>query len=366
MSAGSKKYRLRSCIGIVRHEQLVEFFDSNTRAGFVIRLAYPRLTELLHRFDGSLTTSEIGCIHADVAIEELIDLAQFLHGKRVLIEVDETYPDLYVDSRPRLISTLEAYFGSTSEVRRSISFGLQKNVLIIGLGAVGSWVLHCLIKAGVQNITVMDNDNVEISNLHRQDLFFEDNIGCSKVEAARHNIRNAYGVRIKTACKRMDSVEDLTSLDVRPDLIINCADYPSVDYTSRLVSDFSLKRGIPHIIGGGYNLHLTLVGQVIVPGVTACIHCFDKKLSIANAADLFGVKKLNRKSRKIGSLGPVCAASASITATEAIKIVFGAPVEHLAVANKRLEFSLANLDFGSFAVERDPNCSHCNNAGQII
>lgn len=359
MSVGSRKYRLRSCIAIVVHGQLVEFFDSNIRTGFSIELDYPNVTELLHKFDGSLTILDIGILYPEIDFNELLAFVQFLHDKRVLIEVDEDYPEAYVNFRPRLINTLETFFGSTSDVNKSISQGMRKNIFIIGLGAVGTWVLHCLVKAGVQNITVMDDDNVEISNIHRQDLFFEGDIGTSKVDAARSNIKNAYGIEIETVCKRMENIEDIYSLKIQPDLIINCADYPSVDFTSRLVSDFCLKYRIPHIIGGGYNLHLTLVGQVIIPGVTACLHCFDKALSSANTADLFGVKKLNRKNRKTGSLGPVCAISASITATEAIKIVFDIPLQHLAVINKRLEFSLANFDFGNFPVERNPDCSHC-------
>lgn len=138
------------------------------------------------------------------------------------------------------------------------------------------------------------------------------------------------------------------------------ADYPSVDRTSRVVSDYCLKNGISHIIGGGYNLHLTLVGQVVIPGVTACLHCFDKVLAPMNTAELFGVKKLNRKFRKIGSLGAVCGVSASVTATEAIKIVFGAPLNFLAVVNKRVEFNLNDFDFGAFSVQRNVACEYCS------
>ncbi len=358
MSVENKTYRLRSCVAIVRTKRFVEFFDSNLRTGFSIELDYPEIIGLLHHFDGSLSVNDVSCLYPEISTAELCTLVLFLQNKSVLIEVDEPYLQSDINYRPRLINTLESYFHSTSEVRRSIYQGSKANILIIGLGAVGSWVLHCLVKVGVQNITVMDNDNVELSNLHRQDLFFEADVGTPKVIAARNNIKQAYDVDITAVCKKMESVEDL-SLTNFPDLVINCADSPSVDTTSKIVSDFCLNHKIPHIIGGGYNLHLTLIGQVIIPGVTACLHCFDKILSPTNAAELFGVKKLNRKYRKIGSMGPVCGVSASITATEAIKVIFGVPIRFLAVANKRLEFNLSTFDFGAFSVERDITCAYC-------
>lgn len=360
MSVESKVLRLRSCVALVRRGRFIEFFDSNLRTGFSIEQEYAGLIELLHRFDGTQTVASIGELYPEILLEELCELVAFLQAKHVLIEVDEAYERAIFESFPRLINTLESYFHSTSEVNKSLQKGPYENVLIVGLGAVGSWVLHCLIKAGIQNITVMDDDVVEKSNLHRQDLFFEADIGKPKVIAAYDNIKSSYGVELKTSCKRMLSVEDLEFLPDIPKLVINCADYPSVDQTSKVVSEFCLKNRISHIIGGGYNLHLTLIGQVVIPGVTACFHCFDKILTTINAAELFGVKKLNRKFRKIGSLGPVCSVSASVTATEAIKLIFGVPLEFVGVINKRLEFSLNDFDFGAFSVQRNAECEYCS------
>ena len=79
------------------------------------------------------------------------------------------------------------------------------------------------------------------------------------------------------------------------DLIINCADEPNVDKTSRIVAEYAMEKRIPHIIGGGYNLHLTLIGQTIIPFKTACFECFNLFLKELNDTSLRNVKKLHKR-----------------------------------------------------------------------
>lgn len=57
-------------------------------------------------------------------------------------------------------------------------------VLIVGLGGVGGYALEALVRSGVKNITIVDGDVVEESNLNRQIISNKDNIGISKCEAA--------------------------------------------------------------------------------------------------------------------------------------------------------------------------------------
>lgn len=58
-------------------------------------------------------------------------------------------------------------------------------VLIIGLGGVGGYALEALVRGGIQNLTIIDGDNIDITNLNRQILATSKLIGKSKVEAAK-------------------------------------------------------------------------------------------------------------------------------------------------------------------------------------
>lgn len=79
----------------------------------------------------------------------------------------------------------------------------------------------------------------------------------------------------------------------KPTLIINSADYPTVDETSRIVGAYAMEHGIAHCIGGGYNLHQTLIGQIIIPGKTACVECFRLELEDINVIDTSNIKRLD-------------------------------------------------------------------------
>ena len=63
----------------------------------------------------------------------------------------------------------------------------EVNVLVIGLGGVGGYAFEALIRSGISNITIIDGDNIEETNLNRQIITSNKNIGLSKVEVAKNH-----------------------------------------------------------------------------------------------------------------------------------------------------------------------------------
>ena len=66
----------------------------------------------------------------------------------------------------------------------------SKKVLIIGVGGVGSYTVESLVRSGISNITIIDNDIIDITNLNRQLMTTIDNIGLSKVEVLEKRIKS--------------------------------------------------------------------------------------------------------------------------------------------------------------------------------
>lgn len=351
--------RLRQSVGIVVQENIVEFFNSNTRSSVSLKMQFQGIVELLENFDGVTSIQQIAEKYQGISIEQLTSLAQFLREKYILIQQDIAYPMDIVQHHYRLVNTLEDYFHSSHEVLKAIEKLKNATVMIIGLGAVGSLIASYLTKSSVKNFILVDADNVDISNLHRQ-YYFESDIGQEKGEKLKKQLEMMHSdlnVEIITEHLQQNFFERIKI--AKPiDLIINCADEPNVDITSRIISEYAMKYKIPHIVGGGYNLHLTLIGQTIIPFETACFKCFGNALNELNNVELKNVRKLHRENRKLGSFSPLSGIAASLASLDAFKVLIGKN-ELLQQVNRRMEFNMVQHQLNIIDIPRNPNCEWC-------
>lgn len=204
----------------------------------------------------------------------------------------------------------------------------------------------------------MDADIVDATNLHRQFGYFQVNIGEKKVDVLSKRL---LAMNKLLNIEKYDCfLDDFTLYNQNLDdvnLVINCADFPSVDQTSKWVGKFCMEKRIPHIIGGGYNLHLSLIGQTVIPFESACVNCYDLQLKEENKMDPNKVKKLQVKNRKIGSFGPMCSMIASFIGMEAIKIL-SKNIEPANV-NRRGEFDILSMKISYHDFKRRNDCEWC-------
>ena len=75
-------------------------------------------------------------------------------------------------------------------VKEKIELIKNKTVLIVGIGGVGGYALEALVRSGIGKIIIVDNDNVDITNLNRQIISLNSNIGKSKVDVAYDRIKD--------------------------------------------------------------------------------------------------------------------------------------------------------------------------------
>lgn len=135
----------------------------------------------------------------------------------------------------------------------------DKTILIIGLGGVGGAALECVVRMGINNIIIVDNDVVDITNLNRQIISLHSNIGKNKVDVAKERILDINSnCNVVTINKFIDSSNILELFNYKLDYVIDCCDTVS---TKILLIKECLERKIKIIssMGTGNKFHPELL-----------------------------------------------------------------------------------------------------------
>ena len=144
------------------------------------------------------------------------------------------------------------------------------SVIIIGIGGTGSTAAFALAASGVGHLHCVEPDTVELSNLNRQVLYTEADLGRPKLDAALERLRRHNSdVKVTGKHAEVTGPDMLTDLIQGYDLLVMSADRPSDIRT--WASQASLKTGIPWV-HGGYSGPLMTTG-CYVPGEGPCYDC---------------------------------------------------------------------------------------------
>ena len=189
------------------------------------------------------------------------------------------------------------------------------SVLVVGAGGLGAPVLMYLAGAGVGRITVIDDDEVDLGNLHRQVIHSVPAIGRPKVESARDRLAElAPGVRVDTVHGRLDAL-NISSLLAGHDLVVDGSDNFATRY---LVSDACEMAGIPVIWGTIDRFRAQLaVFWSRPPAPAAAVTLRDLYPSPPPAGSV-------PSCAEAGVVGALCGTVGSMMAMEAVKLVTGA------------------------------------------
>lgn len=209
-------------------------------------------------------------------------------------------------------------------------------VFIAGAGGLGSPILIYLAAAGIGRITLVDRDVVELSNLNRQILHWEKDIGKSKALSAGEKLREMNSdICIKAIPETLDE-NNASSLVGDADLIIDAMDNFEARY---LLNRTALANDIPFIHGAIYGFH----GQAttVLPGETPCLRCIFARAPPPATFPVIGVTP--------GVIG-------LIQAAEAIKYLTG--MGEL-LTNKLLIWDGLKPSMETIEVERDQACIDC-------
>ena len=136
---------------------------------------------------------------------------------------------------------------------------------VLGVGGLGGWAALALACCGVGEMWLVDGDRVEASNLNRQILYTEADIGLLKVEAAAARLRAFNSaMRITATARRLESQAEIADFIDGADVVIDAADWPAHDI-ERWCNSACFEAGIPYITMSHFP-PIARVGPLYVPG----------------------------------------------------------------------------------------------------
>jgi molybdopterin/thiamine biosynthesis adenylyltransferase len=215
----------------------------------------------------------------------------------------------------------------------------RARVFIAGAGGLGSPAAIYLTAAGIGNMRIVDHDKVELSNLNRQVLHWDEDRGRSKADSAANKLTMLNPDVEIEAIQETITEANLAHLLAGFDLIVDAMDNLPTRY---LLNKAALEHNIPFFHGAIYGFE----GRVmtIIPHKTACLRCVYRGVI---------------PEEKFPVIGVTPAVIGSIQATEVIKYVLG--IGEL-LTNKLLNYDALSMEFTQFTVKKDPHCEHCGHA----
>jgi molybdopterin-synthase adenylyltransferase len=222
---------------------------------------------------------------------------------------------------------------------------LKSHILLIGAGGIGCPAMQYLAAAGVGTISVVDDDIVSLSNLQRQILYSETNIGTAKVDAAQAAVNQLNPDVVFRPLRQRITTDTPVTLLKGVDVVIDGSD----NFATRLiVNDLCLVAQVPLVsaaIGQFQGQIGTFTGWL--PDAP-CYRCF-----VGDAHDPDDCDDCATQ----GVLGAMCGMMGSFAAMEAIRVVTGFGNQQ---TGKLHIFDGLSPTMRSIRLPKDPECNSCN------
>lgn len=321
-------------------------------------------------------------IEGDVSVLPLLELCDGVNSTNEIVEVMSTKFNI---SRNEVIQTLQqfemeglieegnlqtlltereldrysrhlTYYSMLGSESSAIQEKLKNStVTLIGMGGIGNWISINLVAAGVGYVRGVDNDIIELSNLTRQVLFSESDIGKYKVEIAKERLSSlSSDVTYEPIIEEIVDVQSAKKSIINSDIVILSADSPeSIHYW---IDEACYELKIPWL-NVGYINHWGVCGPIIIPDKTSCLLCeMGKNIHDDYLINQPEINSINNRMR-VPSFGPLNGLVSSFAAIEVIKFLTN--YEDPITIDKRWMIDSVSMITKIIEYKKDEMCIQC-------
>ncbi len=311
--------------------------------------------ELLEALDGEHTLEQLQERFGEEAVGDLISQLQELEIVEDAAD-DDLLPAAELarfDRQLRYFSDIGRAGLTPSECQERLR---EAKVAVLGVGGLGGSAALWLATVGVGEMWLIDGDRLEQSNLNRQILYTEAELGLLKVEAATARLR-AFNpaMRVTSTARRLESQAEIAEFIDGADVVIDAADWPAHDI-ERWCNSACFEAGIPYITMSHFP-PIARVGPLYVPGRTGCFAC--QEIAYRRDYPLFDVAVEQRRAKPApaATLGPACGMIGGHVALDVMHLLTGlAKPSTLGVSHI---FDLRTMEVKREAVVPEPECPVC-------
>ncbi|MBE0493973.1 MAG: molybdopterin-synthase adenylyltransferase MoeB [Thiomicrospira sp.] len=217
----------------------------------------------------------------------------------------------------------------------------QSHALIIGLGGLGSPVAMYLASAGVGQLTLVDFDEVDESNLQRQVIHTESRLGLNKAESAAQSLRQLnHNTQLNVITHQLDAAELAQQID-QADIVLDCSD----NFDTRFaLNQACFKAHKPLVSGAAIRWEGQLTTYDFRDRQSPCYECLYKRGT-----------STDQTCSQNGVVAPLVGMVGSMQALEAIKALVGLPT----LMGKLMLIDGLSMSIRQFNLNKDPGCQHC-------
>lgn len=226
----------------------------------------------------------------------------------------------------------------SSEEQNKLS---NSTVAIVGVGGLGTISSIYLALAGVGKLRLIDQDTIELKNLHRQILYTPSDLHYPKTEIAAKQLKKMNPlIQIEAISENINS-SNVDMLLGGVDCVVDGLDNMSTRY---LINQTCVKKGIPYVFGAAIGLEGNI--SVFSPPQTGCLKCLLPQVS--------DEELLTCETR--GVIGATPGIIGSIQALEAIKVLTGIGSN---LKGKLMVFDFSDMYFTTIDISKNVNCKVC-------
>lgn len=220
---------------------------------------------------------------------------------------------------------------------------IDSHVMIIGLGGLGAPVSMYLAASGIGMLTLVDDDEVELSNLQRQIVHGQQDIGREKVTSAADKLRELNpDVRLQLINHRLDKA-GLIAATADVDVLVDCSD----NFATRfLLNEVSREQKLPLVSGAAIRFEAQITVYDPRQTNSPCYRCLYEDKG-----------ELEQSCSESGVLAPMLAMVGGTQAVETIKLLTGVGES---LAGRLLLLDALSMQWREIKMKQDPDCPVCS------